>query len=92
VVGGGLALALDEDRQVGSVLAVPGLEWLEQLKTVGRGGHGDVYVGAVLGRVLVGVLAWVVAVGRETLTGGLLQLELLAVRVLEGVCSRISIC
>jgi hypothetical protein len=86
VVGGGLALALDEDGQVGGVLAVPGLEWLEQLKAVGSGGHGDVDVRAVLGRVLVGILAWVVAVSWETLTGGLLQLELLAVCVLEGVC------
>jgi len=72
VVGGGLALALDEDGEVGGVLAVPGLEWLEQLKTVGRGGHGDVNIRSVLGRVLVGVLAWVVTVGREAITGGLL--------------------
>jgi len=35
VVGGGLALGLDEDGEVGGILAVPGLERLEELETVG---------------------------------------------------------
>jgi hypothetical protein len=83
VVGGGLALGLDEDGQVGGVLAVPGIEGLEELETVGGGGDGDVDGRAVLGRVLVGVLAWVVAVGGKTGTSGRLQLELLAVGVGE---------
>lgn len=41
VVGGGLALSLDQDWKVGSVLAVPGLEWLENLETVGGWGDSD---------------------------------------------------
>jgi hypothetical protein len=85
VVGGGLTLGLDEDGQVGGVLAVPGIERLEELETVGGGRDGDIDLRAVLRRVLVGVLAWIVAVGGETLASGLLELELLAVRVLEGI-------
>jgi hypothetical protein len=86
VVSGGLALALDEDRQVGGVLAVPSVEGRKELKTVGGGGDGDLNGLAVGGRRLVGVVSWVVAVGGKTSTAGLLELKLLAVGVLEGVC------
>jgi hypothetical protein len=79
VVSGGLALALDEDGQIGSVLAVPCVEGREKLKTVGGGRDGDLDRRAVLGRSLVGVLACVVAVGGQTSTGRLLELELGAV-------------
>lgn len=85
VIGRGLALCLDEDGQVLCVLPVPGIERLEKLKTVGGGGNGDGNRRAVLGRVLVCVLSWVVAVAGQTLTRWLLELELLAVGVFEGV-------
>jgi hypothetical protein len=85
VVSGGLALALDEDGQVGSVLAVPSVEGRQELETVGRGGDGDLDGLTVRRRSLVGVVSWVVAVGRETSTCGLLELELLAVGILQGV-------
>jgi hypothetical protein len=88
VVGGGLTLSLDEDGQVGGVLAVPGIEGLEELETVGGGRDGNIDLRTVLRRVLVGVLAWVVAVGGETLTSGLLELELLAVGVGKLVCEK----
>jgi hypothetical protein len=86
VVSGGLALALDEDGQVGGVLAIPSVEGLEELETVGGGRDGDLDRLTVGGRSLVGVLSWVVAVGGETVTGGLLELKLLAVAVLESIC------
>ena len=76
VVSGGLALALDEDGQIGSVLAVPCVEGGEELKTVGGGRNGDLDGLAVRRRSLVGVLACVVAVGGQTSTSGLLELEL----------------
>jgi hypothetical protein len=85
VVGGGLALGLDEDGQVGGVLAVPGVERLEELQTVGGGRNGNVDGRAVRGRVLVGVLSWVVSVGGQTQTGWRLELELLAVCIRQFV-------
>jgi len=85
VVSGGLALSLDQDGEVGSVLAVPSVEGLEDLETVGGGGNSNVDLGAVLGRSLVGVHSRVVAVGGQTVTGRGLELEFIAVLVLEGV-------
>lgn len=85
VVGGGLALGLDEDGQVGGVLAVPGLERLEELETVGGRGDSDADGGAVGGRGLVRVRTRVKVVSREASAGRLLELELLAVLVLQGV-------
>lgn len=85
VVSGGLTLALDENRQVGSVLAVPSVEGRQELQTVGGGRDGDLDGLTVRGRSLVGVVSWVVAVGGKTGTGGLLELKLLAVGILQGV-------
>lgn len=85
MVGGGLALALDQDWHVGGVLSVPSLERLEDLETVRGRGNGDRDVGAVSWWGLVGVLAWIVSVGWETVTAWLLELEVLAVLVLEGI-------
>lgn len=90
VVGGGLALSLDENRDVGGVLAVPCLEGLEDLKTIGRGRHGNLDRRPVLGRSLVCVGASVEAVGGKTLAGRGLELELVAVLVLEGVGERVE--
>lgn len=81
MVGSGLSLALDQDGQILVILSVPGLEGLEELETVGgrRNSNGD---GTAIGRrCLVCVLAWVISVGWQTLTGGLLEFELLAVGV-----------
>ena len=83
VVGGGLALGLDEDGAVDSVLAVPGLEGREDLETVGGRGDLDADGGTVLGGGLVGVLASIVTLGRETIAGGGSEHELVAVLVLE---------
>jgi len=85
VISGGLALGLDEDGEVLSVLAVPRLEGGKDLETVGGGGDIDSDTGTVLGGSLVSVLAGVVAANGETVTGGRRELELLAVLVLEGV-------
>lgn len=85
VVSGGLALGLDEDGHVGGVLAVPGVEGGEDLETVRGGGDLNLDSGAVGRRGLVGVLAGVVATVGETSTSGGLELELLAVLVLEAV-------
>jgi hypothetical protein len=91
VVGGGLALGLDEDGQVGGVLAVPGVEGLEELQTVGGGRNGNRDARAVRGWVLVGVLSWVVAVGGQTQTSWLLELELLAIAARKLVCEWVEI-
>jgi hypothetical protein len=68
VVGGALALGLDKDGGVDNVLAVPGREGLEELKSVRVGVHGDLDRGRVLGRGLEGVLSRVVALGGAPLS------------------------
>jgi hypothetical protein len=67
VVGGGLAVGLEQDGEVERILAVPGVEGVKELETVGSGRDLDVDGGAVRRRGLVGVdtgvlfvlLAWV---------------------------------
>ena len=81
----GFALTLDKDGEVGGILAIPGLESGQELETVALGRDSDADRLTVRGRSLVGVTAGVVALGRKTLTRGSLELELLAVLVLEGV-------
>lgn len=85
VIGGGLALGLDEDRHVSGILAVPSVEGREELETVGGGGDLDSDVGTVLRGCLVGVLAGVVASLGETVAGGRRELEVLAILVLQGI-------
>lgn len=91
VVGGGLALTLDKDGKVSGILAIPGLESGQELETVTLGRDSDVDGLTVRGRSLVGVTAGVVALGRETLTSGSFEHELLAVLVLEGVGKRVEL-
>lgn len=91
VVSGRLTLGLDQDGQVGSVLAIPSVEGRQELQTVRGRSNLDVHGGAVLGRCLVRVHARVVATGRETVTGRRLELELLAILVLERVGQRVEV-
>lgn len=91
VIGGGLALALDEDRSVESVLAVPLLEGAQDLETVRLGRDDDADRGAILRRSLVGLLAGVVAVGGKTGTGRSLEHEVLAILVLQGIGERVEV-
>ena len=85
VISSSLALALDQDRNASGILAVPRLESSEELKTVTRGGNGNLDTAAVGGRSLVGVAAGVVATAGETVTSRGLKLELLAILVLKSV-------
>ena len=55
VVGGGLAVGLKQDGEVERILAVPGVEGVKELETVGSGRDLDVDGGAVRRRGLVGV-------------------------------------
>lgn len=48
VVGGALALHLDEDGHVRQVLAVPLVERLQQLEAVGRGRHVHLHLWEIL--------------------------------------------
>lgn len=91
VISGGLALGLDEDREVLGVLAVPGIERGEKLETIGSRGDINGDGSTVLGGGLVGVLAWVVASGGETVTGRGGKLEVLAVFTLEGIGERVEV-
>jgi hypothetical protein len=91
VISGGLALALDEDRDVSGILAIPRLKSGKDLETVTAGRNSDVDERTVLGRGLVGVTAGVVATSRETLTSGRLELELLAILVLQVISERVEL-
>jgi hypothetical protein len=91
VIGGGLALSLDKNGEVGGVLAVPGVKRLEELQTVGGGGDGNGDGRAVRRWVLVGVLSWVVSIGGQTHTGWRLELELLAVAAGEFIFGWIEV-
>lgn len=91
VVSGGLTLSLDQNRKVGGVLAIPSVEGLEDLETVRGGGNGNVDLGAVLRRSLVGVHSGIVSVCRKTVTGRGLELELIAVLVLERIGQRVEV-
>ena len=80
-----LALDLDKDGEVSGGLAVPRREGLEQLETFRLGVDRDLNGGTVLRRGLEGVLARVVATRREFVSGGVGELERLAVSALKGV-------
>lgn len=85
VISGGLTLTLDQDGHVEGILAIPLSEASENLETIGGRGDIDGDLGAIGGGSLVGVTASIVAAAGKTVTGGSLELELLAVLVLEGV-------
>lgn len=91
MVSGSLALGLDQDGDVLGVLAIPRLEGLEDLETVGGGRDLDLDGGAVLGGSLVGVFTSIVTLGRKTITSGGLELEFLAVSSLQGVGERVEV-
>ena len=92
VVSGGLAVALDKNWEVLSILSVPGLERLEELETVAgwRDGNADA---ATLSRwCLVGVLSWVEAsAGWKPVSGRRLEEELLAIRTDKLVGERVEV-
>ena len=67
------------------VLSIPCVERLEELETVGGGGDSNVDGGALGGGSLVSVHTRVVSTGGKTSAGGLLEHELVAILVLEGV-------
>ena len=75
MVGGALALDLDEDPHVSQILSNPLVEGREQLESVGA--RGDVHRDPrpVSGRSLVGVLAGVESPGGQTVTVRLGQLQ-----------------
>ena len=66
---------LDEDEHLCEIVAVPGGEWCEQLKTVACGGHVHGSGAAICWRGLVGVLAKVEARRGELVTVGGHHLE-----------------
>lgn len=83
MVSGGLALTLDENWNALGVLSIPSLEWLKDLETVTGWADGNADGSTVSWRSLVGVTAWVVAIGWQTLTGWRSEHELVSVLVLE---------
>ena len=91
VIGRALAQNLDQNREVLSVLAIPRLEGLEQLETVGGGCDGNVDRRAILGRSLEGVLARVVAAGRKLVARRVAEFELLAICALQRIRDRVEV-
>lgn len=91
VIGSRLALGLDQDREVHRIFAIPSLERLKDLETVGLRGDGNGDGRAVLWRCLEGITAWVVAIGWQTFTGRRRELEVVAVLILESVGERVEV-
>lgn len=92
VISGGLALALDQDWEVGSILAVPWLEWLKNLKTIAgwRDGNSDLVASRRWG--LVGVLSWIeVSACWKSISAWWREEELVAILVLELVGKRVEV-
>jgi len=83
MICGGLALSLDQDRDVERVLAIPAAEWLKDLETIRRGGHLNVYGGSVSRRGLVSIVTGVESTAREGLAARRRQHELIAILILE---------
>ena len=91
VVGGALALRLDEDRQVGDVLTVPCREWSQQLESVAGRRHGDLHAAAVRRRCLERLFTGIEAVGRQLLARSDGEADLLAGIVGERVVGRVEV-
>lgn len=85
MVGGALALGLDQDGSLSDVLAVPWLERSQKLESVRLGVNGNLDAASVLGGSLEGVLSRVVTSGGKLVTSGVGELKLLAVGTLQGV-------
>jgi len=92
VIGCGLALALDQDWEVLSILAVPCLEWLKNLKTIAgwRDGNTDLVASRRWG--LVGVLSWIEVSARwKSISAWWCEEELVAILILELVGERVEV-
>ena len=76
VVGGAFALHLDQDPHISEVCANPLVEGREKLQSVRGGGDIDLHTGAILGWGLVGVFPRVESSARESITIGIIQLQL----------------
>jgi hypothetical protein len=90
VVGGGLALGLDEDRHIQLVLSIPRLEGLQKLETVAgwRDGNGD--AGTVRRRCLVRILSRIISFCGEAETGRRREEELVSVLILQLIRQRVE--
>ena len=91
VVGGALALGLEQDRQLDVVLAVPRLEGVEQLEAVALGWTTTSTPEPSAGGGLEGLLAGVEAGVGEGLADGRVEAHLLAGVVGERVGARVEV-
>jgi len=92
VVGSGLATALDQDRNILSVLSIPCIERRQDLETVGAGGDVDLDRDTVFGGSLVGVTSGVVStLGQIRTVSGRSKEELLSILALKGVGQRVEV-
>ena len=85
VVGCALSLGFHKYGKAFVVIAIPCVEWLEQLQTIARGCNDDVNATSIRWRAGKGVLAWVVAVCRQHFTNGGVKRHLCAIRSCDGV-------
>ena len=90
VVGGALALRLDEERGTGDVLAVPGRERSESLEALAFGVDGNGNLGIVFGRSLVAGILDFEALRREFALFRRVELDCFTFVVHEGVGHRVE--
>ena len=83
VIGGTLALNLDEDAQVLEVAAVPFGKGGQELQTIGLGVNVNCYVRTVRWRMLVGIFTGIKSLSREFITIRRFKQKFLAISTLE---------
>lgn len=91
VISGGLALGLDQDREILGVLAIPRREGLEDLETVRARGDLDLNGSTVGRRSLVGILTRIESSVGETLSARRSEEELVAILVLQLIGERVKV-
>lgn len=89
--GGFQRADLNENLHVLQVTPTPLVKGLQQLQTVALRADVHLQAAAVRGGVLVGVLTRVKVLGRELVSVGRIQLELLAVGCCQVVCLRVEV-
>ena len=85
-----LALHLDQNRQILWSLRIPGLERLQQLKTLTRRVHSNRHTSTVFRWRLISVLTGVVSTRRQFVSSRSGESEFLAIGTLQRVCQGVE--
>lgn len=74
-----------------SLFAIPRLEWLKDLQTIGSRRYCDRHGSTIFGWSLVGVAAWIITIGWQAISRWYFEFELLAFSVLQRICKWVEV-